>query len=160
MKIRILTMSALGFVVIASAANAKKNANSEPINPIGDNDLNMTCTQLSDEADAMEAISGSAPALGVFNNNQVADIGTDLATDMATDKARSGVLKAGLGGRAAGAVGRLGGLAKSSRKQRAKANEARKQSAQERWYYIAGLYQGRACDLEPEQPAEQPAMAD
>lgn len=154
MKLRTLVIYALGFTILASVAHAKK-APMERIEPIGKNDLSMSCNQLADEADKMETIIGSAPAGDVFGNDKVAKIGTDLATDVATDKARSEALKAGLGSRMAGAIGRLGGLAKSSRKKRANTNKASKQSAQERWYYIAGLYLGKACDLEPEETSSE-----
>ncbi len=156
MKLRTLAVCAMGVAALASTAEAKKNKAPlpQPVQPIVLGDARLGCDQLASEANTMQTILGGAPEGGVFGGTMAARIGETAISQ--------GILHSGLasklGGRAGGAVSLLGQAAKSSGKRRAAAEAARKESAQKRWYYIVGLYQGNRCDQAPA-PSSAPAAA-
>ncbi|PHS27770.1 MAG: hypothetical protein COA85_04755 [Robiginitomaculum sp.] len=158
MKFRTLTLCAMGMMALSSTAQARKNKGPlpQPVQPIVLGDTRMSCDQLATEANNMQTILGGAPEAGVFGRGMALNIGETALSQ--------GILHGGmaskLGGRAGGAISLLGRAAKDSGKRRAAAEAARKESAQKRWYYIVGLYQGGRCDQVPApSPAETSAAA-
>jgi len=153
MKFRTLTLCAMSVMALASTAEARKNKKPmpQPIQPIVLGDTRMDCDQLAAEANIMQTILGGAPEAGVFGGEMAARIGE---TAISQGLLHSGMASK-LGGRAGGAISLLGRAAKDAGKRRAEAEAARKESAQKRWYYIVGLYQGRRCDQVPA-PAPAP----
>ncbi len=147
MKLRTLLICTMSVAALASTAQAKKNKGPmpEPVQPIVLGDTRMDCDKLAAEASNMQAILGGAPEAGVFGGDMAARIGETAISQ--------GILHSGmaskLGGRAGGAISLLGRAAKDSGKRRAAEEAARKESAQKRWYYIVGLYQGGRCDQAP-----------
>jgi hypothetical protein len=154
MKVRTFALCAMGVMALASTAEAKKNKGPmpQPVQPIVLGDIRMDCDKLAAEASNMQTILGGAPESGVFGGEMAARIGETALSQ--------GILHSGLtsklGGRAGGAISLLGRAAKDSSKRRAAAEAARKESAQKRWYYIVGLYQGGRCDQAPT-PTPAPA---
>ncbi|MDQ7018717.1 MAG: hypothetical protein Q9M33_06085 [Robiginitomaculum sp.] len=156
MKFRTLTLCALGMMALASTAEARKNKKPlpQPVQPIVLGDTRMNCDQLATEANAMQTILGGAPEAGMFGGEMAARIGETAISQGLLHSGMAGKM----GGRAGGAISLLGRAAKDSGKRRAEAEAARKESAQKRWYYIVGLYQGGRCDQAPA-PVAAPAQA-
>ncbi|PHS25498.1 MAG: hypothetical protein COA84_07745 [Robiginitomaculum sp.] len=156
MKVRTLALCAMGVMALASTAEAKKNKGPlpQPVQPIVLGDIRMDCDKLAAEASSMQTILGGAPEAGIFGGDMAARIGE---TAISQGLLHSGMASK-LGGRAGGAISLLGRAAKDSGKRRAAAEAARKESAQKRWYYIVGLYQGGRCDQAPA-PAAAPVEA-
>jgi len=157
MKFKTLTLCAIGVMALASTAEARKNKGPlpQPVQPIVLGDTRMDCDQLAAEANIMQTILGGAPEAGVFGGGMALKIGETALSQ--------GILHSGmaskLGGRAGGAISLLGRAAKDSGKRRAAAEAARKESAQKRWYYIVGLYQGGRCDQAPAPTPTETAAA-
>ena len=129
-----LSMASVG---IAQAADSEVP---ELTQPMQFGDAAMRCPQIIKEVVAMETRLGGDPSQSFMDGEQVAGIGTGLAQRAA--------ISAGAGGAAIGAIGKVGGfLGKSSKKK--KAREAQQRAiAEKRWLYLAGLYQGKACDAQ------------
>ncbi|VAV98463.1 hypothetical protein MNBD_ALPHA06-766 [hydrothermal vent metagenome] len=139
MKLTTMMLSAAIALTYASTSLAADAP--APIEPMALGDNRMSCDALVAEAGNMQSVLGGAPEAGIFGNEQMVDIGSSLAMN--------GVIRSGIGGRAAGAVGFLGRAAKAAGKRKAEAEAARKQVAVRRWYYVVGLYQGNDCDNQP-----------
>jgi hypothetical protein len=157
MKIKTFALCAMGVMALASTAEAKKNKGPlpQPVQPIVLGDTRMDCDKLAAEASNMQTILGGAPEAGIFGGDMAARIG---GTALSQGLLHSGMASK-LGGRAGGAISLLGRAAKDSSKRRAAAEAARKESAQKRWYYIVGLYQGNRCDQAPWPRPSTPAVA-
>jgi hypothetical protein len=155
MKLKTLFLCAIGVAAMASTAEARKNKGPmpQPVQPVVLGDTRMNCDQLATEATNMQTILGGAPEAGVFGGEMAARIGE---TAISQGLLHSGMASK-LGGRAGGAISLLGRAAKDSGKRRAAAEAARKESAQKRWYYIVGLYQGGRCDQAPAPVTSQAA---
>ncbi len=106
--------------------------------PMQMGDVRMSCDALVSEASAMEQIIGGSPEGSIL----ASDAATGIATELAV---RSGAYKA------VGAIGAVGGVFKGIGNRKKKEREEQKKIAEQRWYYVVGLYQGRQCDSPPPQ---------
>lgn len=135
--------------VIAAPALAQDNSRFTPIQP---NDSLFTCEQLEQEAGVMEQTLGAAPG-AVFSVDDAMGIGASVAM-----QAGAGGAARALGGLGGGIGGALGGLARNAQAQQQQQAEERREMAQDRWYYLAGIYMGKGCDQPPPPPpAPEPA---
>ena len=75
-----------------------------------------------------------------------------------TGLAMEGALRSGAADAIPG-IGAVGGLFGRAARARAEQEEARRQIAERRWYYLNGLYQGRDCDNVLRREAEMAAAA-
>lgn len=82
-------------------------------------------------------ILGGAPEGGVFGSEQAINAATGLAVQ--------GAIMSGAG-RAVPGVGMLGNALGAAARRRREQQEAERLIAQQRWYYLNGLYAGRDCD--------------
>ena len=101
----------------------------------------MACPQIVAEIGAMEAVLGGDPSESFMDGEYLANTGTGLAQQAA--------LSAGVGGRAVGAIGQVGGLLGKSSKKKKEREAEQRAIAEKRWLYMAGLYHGRGCDAQP-----------
>lgn len=149
MTFRMIALAGVSAMIAAPAL-----AQDDRFQPIQSSDALYTCEQLQQEAAVMEDELGIAE--GSINDVQAMNTAIGLGTDLAIRAGGSGAASV-LGG-----LGGLGGLARGAMEQQRQASEARKEQAQDRWYYLAGLYMGKACDQPPAPPpapvgAEAPA---
>lgn len=136
MRTLITTALALGAV----GAGAAFAGGAAPLTqPMKIGDQAMTCTQLVAEVGAMEALLGGDPSQSFMDGESLANAGTGLAQQAA--------LSAGAG-RAAGAIGQVGGLLGKSSKQKKEQAAAERAVAEKRWLYVVGLYHGKGCDAQ------------
>ncbi len=106
-------------------------------------DARLTCPQIADGAAQLAQTLGGAPAGGVF--------GSEQAIGAATGLAMQGALLSGAG-RAIPGMGMLGNAVGAAARRDRERREAERLVAQQRWYYLNGLYTGRECDQQPAQP--------
>ena len=143
---RVLAGVAVCALMISSAVAKKGDDDMPPVQPIKMGDAAMSCQQLAGEADAMQEVLGRNPAEGY----DMAGLGTSLAAQ--------GAVYAGAG-RAVPGIGQVGGLL-AARGQKKKERLMEQQAAAEkRWFYVAGLYQGRNCDAQLAAAANAAAAA-
>ena len=110
-------------------------------------DTGMTCPQIMADANTAATLLGGAP--GVFSSEQ--------AVNAATSVAMQGALMSGAGRMLPG-MGLLGNVAGGIARRDRERREAERLVAQQRWYYLNGLYSGRNCDATPSQAAVAPAQ--
>lgn len=127
MKLVILTAAAVAMGAAAHAADTVKLTQ-----VMIASDAAMTCDELLAETGAMEGILGGSPHADLLAGNYTA-----IAQ-------RTAVM--GGAGRAAGAIGAVGGGKASKKKLRV--------IAEKRWIYLTGLYEGRNCAAAPAFVAE------
>mgnify|MGYP007051346528 CR=1 FL=1 len=136
--------AAAGLAGLAAPAMAQDNSRYAPVQG---GEERYSCDQLQQEAAVMEDEIGAKPAGAAFglSADQAMGLGTDLA------------IRAGGAGaaRVLGGLGGLGGLARGAMEQQEKAADERRELAQDRWYYLAGVYMGKGCD----QPVPPPPAA-
>ena len=113
------------------------SAQTAPIIRMGDTSLD--CAQIAQEANQLTQILGGAPEGGVFTSEQ--------AISAATSAAMQGALLSGAG-RALPGIGLLGNAAAAAARRDRERREAERLTAQQRWYYLNGLYSGRQCDAQ------------
>lgn len=137
-----------GACVLAAAATPALAQDNSRFEPMQLNDPLYNCEQLLQEAGVMEDTLGAAPAGGAFAADAAIGLGTDLA------------LRAGGAGaaKALGALGGFGGLARGAMERQQQAEEERKALAEKRWFYLAGLYEGKACNQAPQQDVPPPPI--
>lgn len=119
--------------VLAVAGGAA--AQSGQIIRVGDDA--MDCPGIIAAANQAAEILGGAPEGGVF--------GSEEAINAATGLAMQGAIMSGAG-RAIPGMGMLGNALGAAARQRREQQEAARLVAQQRWYYLNGLYAGRDCD--------------
>ena len=139
---RLFLITVCGALALGGSAFAKdEDAQEEELptltQPMKMGDARMTCEQIVSESGMMEKILGGSPASGLMDGEQLANVGTSLAMQ--------GAVYAGAG-RAAGAIGQVGGLLGRSSKKKKEEEALQKAIAEKRWIYMVGLYQGRNCD--------------
>ncbi len=140
--------AAFALVLVAAPATAQQ----AQVIRLGDAALD--CSQIAGEADQLTAALGGAPADGVFSGEQAINAATAAATQTA--------LLSGAG-RAIPGVGLLGNALGAAARRDRERREAEAVTARQRWFYLSGLYTGRACDRAPAAiptgttPAEAPA---
>jgi len=100
-------------------------------------DSGMTCPQIVEGAAQLAQALGGAPEGGVFSSEQ--------AIGAATGLAMQGALMSGAG-RAIPGMGLLGNAMGAMARRDRERREAERLVAQQRWYYLNGLYTGRNCD--------------
>lgn len=133
-------LAALGLTLVAAGA-AHAGDDEAPLltQPMKLGDQAMSCTQLIDEVAAMETVLGGDPSQSFMDGEQLAGVGTGLAQRAA--------LSAGAG-RAAGAIGQVGGLLGRSSKKKKEREAEQRAIAEKRWLYVVGLYHGKSCDAQ------------
>jgi hypothetical protein len=135
MRKKVLITAAAASLALAGSAIADEKPIVTSIMKMGD--AGMSCSALLGEAQAMETIMGGTPE--GLDNEYLANVGTGLAQQAAI---------MGGAGRAAGAIGQVGGLLGKSSKKKKEQDVVQKALAEKRWLYIVGIYQGRACDAQ------------
>jgi len=111
-------------------------------------DASLTCPQIVEGAGQLAEALGGAPEGGVFNSEQ--------AIGAATGLAMQGALMSGAG-RAIPGMGLLGNAMGAMARRDRERREAERLVAQQRWYYLNGLYTGRNCDQQLAEASDQPA---
>lgn len=137
----LMILAATGAVVTAMPAAAQQGQ----IIQLGD--TNMTCPQIVEGAGQLAQVLGGAPEGGVFNSEQ--------AIGAATGLAMQGALMSGAG-RAIPGMGLLGNAMGAMARRDRERREAERLVAQQRWYYLNGLYTGRNCDQQLAEASAQP----
>ena len=125
-----LVMSAGMLLTTAAAAQSE----SEVIFP---GDAHMSCLAIVEEININSEILGGAPETGVLGSPQAVNAVTNLAMQTAYNQGAN-QLAEGLG-----IAGALFGAARRRAQERERAQQA---IAQNRWYYLNGLYTGADCD--------------
>jgi hypothetical protein len=110
-------------------------------------DTALTCPQIAIEANELTRVLGGAPEGGVFTSEQ--------AISAATSVAMQGAIMSGAGRMLPG-VGLLGSALGAAARRDRERREAERLTAQQRWYYLNGLYSGRNCDTVLAQSASAP----
>lgn len=110
-------------------------------------DASLTCPQIVEGAGQLAQILGGAPEGGVFSSEQ--------AIGAATGLAMQGALMSGAG-RAIPGMGMLGNAMGAMARRDRERREAERLVAQQRWYYLNGLYTGRNCDQQLAEASAQP----
>ena len=145
----LMILAATGTLAAAMPASAQQGQ----IIQVGDTGL--TCPQIVEGAGQLAQVLGGAPEGGVFSSEQ--------AISAATSVAMQGALMSGAG-RALPGMGLLGNAMGAMARRDRERREAERLVAQQRWYYLNGLYTGRNCDQQlaaaAVQPAAQPALPD
>ncbi|MDP3802898.1 hypothetical protein [Brevundimonas sp.] len=111
-------------------------------------DASLTCPQIVEGAGQLAQVLGGAPEGGVF--------GSEQAISAATSVAIQGAIVSGAG-RAIPGMGLLGNAMGAMARRDRERREAERLVAQQRWYYLNGLYAGRNCDQQLAQAAVQPS---
>lgn len=144
MKMLVAT-AALAAIVTAAGAEAQMQSQ-----VILMGDTSMTCRDVIIAANEQSEILGGVPEAGLF--------GSEAAINSMTSLAMQGALRSGAADAIPG-IGAVGGLFGRAARARAEQEEARRQVAERRWYYLNGLYQGRDCDNVLRREAEMAAAA-
>jgi hypothetical protein len=111
-------------------------------------DAGLTCPQIVEGAGQLAQTLGGAPEGGVFTSEQ--------AISAATSVAMQGAIMSGAGRMIPG-MGLLGNAMGAMARRDRERREAERLVAQQRWYYLNGLYTGRNCDQQLAQTAVQSA---
>ncbi len=136
----LMILAATGALAAAMPASAQEGQ----IIQLGDSSL--TCPQIVEGASQLAQVLGGAPEGGVFSSEQ--------AIGAATGLAMQGALMSGAG-RAIPGMGLLGNAVGAMARRDRERREAERLVAQQRWYYLNGLYTGRNCDQQLAQTAVQ-----
>ena len=136
-------------VLTAAASLMTTTAQAQDGQVIRTGDETMTCPQIIQQADQAAQVLGGAPAGGLFSNEQ--------AISAATSAAMQGALMSGAG-RALPGIGLVSNLAAGAARRDRERREAERLVAQQRWYYLNGLYSGRGCASQPTVAAPPPAQ--
>ncbi|MDO9588579.1 MAG: hypothetical protein Q7J13_11675 [Brevundimonas sp.] len=136
----LMILAATGAMATAMPAAAQQQGQ---IIQLGD--ASLTCPQIVDSAGRLAQVLGGAPEGGVF--------GSEQAIGAATGLAMQGALMSGAGSAIPG-MGLLGNAMGAMARRDRERREAERAVAQQRWYYLNGLYTGRNCD----QPLAQTAI--
>lgn len=142
---KIVPVAALAALVIAAGAQAQ---NQSQVILMGD--TGMSCRDVIAAANEQGDILGGVPEAGLF--------ASEAAINSMTGLAMEGALRSGAADAIPG-IGAVGGLFGRAARARAEQEEARRQIAERRWYYLNGLYQGRDCDNVLRREAEMAAAA-
>ena len=134
----LMILAATGTLAAAMPASAQEGQ----IIQLGD--ASLTCPQIIDGAAQLAQALGGAPEGGVFSSEQ--------AINAATSVAMQGALMSGAG-RAIPGMGLLGNAMGAMARRDRERREAERLVAQQRWYYLNGLYTGRNCDQQLAQAA-------
>lgn len=134
----LMILAATGVLATAMPAAAQEGQ----IIQLGDSSL--TCPQIVAGAAQLAQTLGGAPEGGVFSSEQ--------AISAATSVAMQGALMSGAG-RAIPGMGLLGNAMGAMARRDRERREAERLVAQQRWYYLNGLYTGRNCDQQLAQAA-------
>jgi hypothetical protein len=126
-----MILAATGVLAAAMPAAAQEGQ----VIQLGDSGL--TCPQIVEGAAQLAQALGGAPEGGVFSSEQ--------AISAATGLAMQGALMSGAG-RAIPGMGLLGNAMGAMARRDRERREAERLVAQQRWYYLNGLYTGRNCD--------------
>jgi hypothetical protein len=127
----LMILAATGVLAAAMPAAAQEGQ----VIQLGDS--GMTCPQIVEGAAQLAQALGGAPEGGVFSSEQ--------AISAATGLAMQGALMSGAG-RAIPGMGLLGNAMGAMARRDRERREAERLVAQQRWYYLNGLYTGRNCD--------------
>lgn len=127
----LMILAATGALATALPASAQEGQ----VIQLGD--ASMTCPQIVEGAGHLAQTLGGAPGGGVF--------GSEQAIGAATGLAMQGALMSGAG-RAIPGMGLLGNAMGAAARRDRERREAERVVAQQRWYYLNGLYTGRNCD--------------
>ena len=138
----LMILAATGTMAVAMPAAAQQGQ----VIQLGDS--GMTCPQIVDGASQLAQVLGGAPEGGVFSSEQ--------AISAATSVAMQGAIMSGAG-RAIPGMGLLGNAMGAMARRDRERREAERLVAQQRWYYLNGLYTGRNCDQVLAQAAAGPA---
>ena len=136
----LMILAATGTLATAMPASAQEGQ----IIQLGD--ASLTCPQIVDGAAQLAQVLGGAPEGGVFSSEQ--------AISAATSVAIQGAIVSGAG-RAIPGMGLLGNAMGAMARRDRERREAERLVAQQRWYYLNGLYTGRNCDQQLAQAAVQ-----
>jgi len=137
-----MILAATGTMAAATPASAQQGQ----VIQVGDSSL--TCPQIVEGAGQLAQVLGGAPEGGVFSSEQ--------AISAATSVAMQGALMSGAA-RALPGMGLLGNAMGAMARRDRERREAERLVAQQRWYYLNGLYTGRNCDQQLAGAAAQPA---
>ena len=137
----LMILAATGAVGLATPALAQQGQ----VIQLGDSSL--TCPQIVEGAGQLAQVLGGAPEGGVF--------GSEQAIGAATGLAMQGALMSGAG-RAIPGMGLLGNAMGAMARRDRERREAERLVAQQRWYYLNGLYAGRNCDQQLAEAAARP----
>jgi len=140
----LMILAATGTLAAALPASAQEGQ----IIQLGDSSL--TCPQIVDGAAQLAQALGGAPEGGVFTSEQ--------AISAATSVAMQGAIMSGAG-RAIPGMGLLGNAMGAMARRDRERREAERLVAQQRWYYLNGLYTGRNCDQQLAQAAAAPSTS-
>lgn len=138
----LMILAATGMLAAATPAAAQEGQ----IIQLGD--AGLTCPQIVEGADQLAQTLGGAPEGGVFTSEQ--------AISAATSVAMQGAIMSGAG-RVIPGMGLLGNAMGAMARRDRERREAERLVAQQRWYYLNGLYTGRNCDQQLAQTAVQSA---
>jgi hypothetical protein len=138
----LMILAATGTLATAMPAAAQQGQ----IIQLGDSSL--SCPQIVEGASQLAQTLGGAPEGGVFTSEQ--------AINAATSVAIQGALMSGAG-RVIPGMGMLGNAMGAMARRDRERREAERLVAQQRWYYLNGLYTGRNCDQQLAQSAAPPA---
>lgn len=140
----LMVLAATGTLAAALPASAQEGQIIQP------GDSSLTCPQIVDGAAQLAQALGGAPEGGVFTSEQ--------AISAATSVAMQGAIMSGAG-RAIPGMGLLGNAMGAMARRDRERREAERLVAQQRWYYLNGLYTGRNCDQQLAQAAAAPSMS-
>ena len=140
MKLRALAAGAAFIALFGAEA-----ATAQEAQVIRMGDTAMTCQQVATEANEISQMLGGAPEGGVFTSEQ--------AISAATGIAMQGALMSGAGRMLPG-MGLVGNALGAAARRQREQEEARRETARTRWYYLNGLYAGRDCDSRLAQEAQ------
>lgn len=138
----LMILAATGMLAAATPAAAQEGQ----IIQLGD--AGLTCPQIVEGAGQLAQTLGGAPEGGVFTSEQ--------AISAATSVAMQGAIMSGAG-RVIPGMGLLGNVMGAMARRDRERREAERLVAQQRWYYLNGLYTGRNCDQQLAQTAVQSA---
>lgn len=127
----LMILAATGMLAAATPAAAQEGQ----IIQLGD--AGLTCPQIVEGAGQLAQTLGGAPEGGVFTSEQ--------AISAATSVAMQGAIMSGAG-RVIPGMGLLGNAMGAMARRDRERREAERLVAQQRWYYLNGLYTGRNCD--------------
>lgn len=110
----------------------------------------MNCEAIVAQANEATTVMGAAPVGGVF--------GSSAAVNAATSVAVQSAIVSGAG-RAIPGLGFAGNMLGAAARRREEEQAAARATAERRWYYLNGLYQGRNCASQPAAQSESAPTA-
>jgi len=131
--------------VLSASAYAQAPIQAQPMAVVQPGDDLMTCPQIVASAQQQQIAMGMDPNAV----NQQGGMGMALAENGAA-LAYQGAVAAGADYAARSRIGAIGGMignvARAGRQQQNAQNQAAVMLAQQRWWFLNGLYMGRDCD--------------